>query len=1092
MPKTYLAEYDKDPVYHPMLKESDLVFPIEGDYWYISDAYELHVTGDVPDFGNPSQQPWADYRRFIRKIIVHEGVKTIGNYAFFFPTGTSNVKKIFLNSSVETIGNYAFAGHSNLGVLYDPDVYSPNYKVDDQGNAVDAFIGLEYVKTIGNNAFQDCSAVKRVNLGISIQTLGDYVFKNCPLQQVYVMNEPATISKYTFAGIADNGQNGIINCYVWPEDYSLQLTYPLTAYWKELHYIMDDDLEIWYQGNMYGGNFILTSDSVMHIWPEKGETAICPYYEKNGMAAARDVINWNEEKATSTKVNFGANDKVADKIKKIKVTGEPTYLGGIGCFLPNLKEIALPESVERLTCSFFGCEQLKEVSIPNVKYLGYSSNYYGSSMNSNGVRVTMKGTFAHCPDLEEVYAPSLLLASDSSFCRCPKLDDGFWQYNAPDTIQDYAFKDCTSFRYLNLSHTTSVSGGSFAGCTNLYSVDMGNNVPLYNMFKDCKNLQYVYMDDMIGMIGLHAFENCPIREIWITTPNPPQFDTWGSQTVKERIFGESGLGDIKVYTYADFVSHYEQAEGWKEMQIDVPADFAEIAGLPIAGRTLQAQERPPFKWEIQSDGQFILSCEGKMHEIELNPKISYTSQYITSVVFNKGIIEVNPVMYNYGYKFNWNIIDGAPNLKTVYIPSTMEKMTGNLFGTAGVYSPSKSTNHTITDVYCYAEKPVDISYSLQAFSEMSSHETAFGTMYEYHSTADAEEKNEAMGEYRIPRLHVLHKDGVKAAYEAADGYKYAFVEILDDLTEDGAIFVPKQYTVTFVDMDDTWITTAIVEEGKAATAPSDPVRKGYTFAGWDTGFDNVTEDLTVRAKYEAETFTVTLNAEHGKIEVTPSDIDLTAVPYGTKLTVTAVPDEDYVFTAWGDANTNATREITVEFHTVLTAKFALRQYTVTFLDWNAVKLYEEQVEKGKDAKGPDENPTREGYVFTGWEPDIKNITADRTVIAQYEQSKVYFTVTYLDWNAIKLYEEKVEEGHDAKGPDENPTREGYVFTGWEPDIKNITADRTVIAQYKKKDATGLDDLQGADDKTARKVLRNGVLYILRGGKTYSIQGALVE
>ncbi|MBP5476366.1 MAG: InlB B-repeat-containing protein [Paludibacteraceae bacterium] len=163
-----------------------------------------------------------------------------------------------------------------------------------------------------------------------------------------------------------------------------------------------------------------------------------------------------------------------------------------------------------------------------------------------------------------------------------------------------------------------------------------------------------------------------------------------------------------------------------------------------------------------------------------------------------------------------------------------------------------------------------------------------------------------------------------------------------------------------------------------------------------------------------------------------------------------------------------------------------------FLDWNATKLYEEQVEKGKDAKGPDTNPTREGYVFTGWEPDIKNITADRTVIAQYEKSKVYFTVTYLDWNATKLYEEKVEEGHDAKGPETNPTRDGYVFTGWEPDLKNITADHTVIAQYEKQGATGLDDLPGAESGTARKFLRNGVLYIERGGKTYTVQGTVLN
>ena len=58
------------------------------------------------------------------------------------------------------------------------------------------------------------------------------------------------------------------------------------------------------------------------------------------------------------------------------------------------------------------------------------------------------------------------------------------------------------------------------------------------------------------------------------------------------------------------------------------------------------------------------------------------------------------------------------------------------------------------------------------------------------------------------------------------------------------------YTVTFVDWDNTVLKTETVEAGKAATAPADPTRAGYTFKGWDKTFDNVTSDLTVTAQYE--------------------------------------------------------------------------------------------------------------------------------------------------------------------------------------------------------------------------------------------------
>ena len=57
------------------------------------------------------------------------------------------------------------------------------------------------------------------------------------------------------------------------------------------------------------------------------------------------------------------------------------------------------------------------------------------------------------------------------------------------------------------------------------------------------------------------------------------------------------------------------------------------------------------------------------------------------------------------------------------------------------------------------------------------------------------------------------------------------------------------YTVTFKDYDGTVLGTQKVEEGKAATAPANPVRENFTFAGWDKKFDKITSDLVVTATY---------------------------------------------------------------------------------------------------------------------------------------------------------------------------------------------------------------------------------------------------
>lgn len=58
------------------------------------------------------------------------------------------------------------------------------------------------------------------------------------------------------------------------------------------------------------------------------------------------------------------------------------------------------------------------------------------------------------------------------------------------------------------------------------------------------------------------------------------------------------------------------------------------------------------------------------------------------------------------------------------------------------------------------------------------------------------------------------------------------------------------FTVTFLDGQGNTLKTETVKRGNAATAPAKPARKGYTFNGWDKGFNNVTTDLTVTAKWK--------------------------------------------------------------------------------------------------------------------------------------------------------------------------------------------------------------------------------------------------
>ena len=85
----------------------------------------------------------------------------------------------------------------------------------------------------------------------------------------------------------------------------------------------------------------------------------------------------------------------------------------------------------------------------------------------------------------------------------------------------------------------------------------------------------------------------------------------------------------------------------------------------------------------------------------------------------------------------------------------------------------------------------------------------------------------------------------------------------------------ESHTVTFVDWDGTVLDTQTVAFGADATPPANPSRSGYVFAGWDTAFTGIIEDLTVTAVYH-HLFTVTFRDADGTVIDTQTVEETTA------------------------------------------------------------------------------------------------------------------------------------------------------------------------------------------------------------------------
>ena len=258
-----------------------------------------------------------------------------------------------------------------------------------------------------------------------------------------------------------------------------------------------------------------------------------------------------------------------------------------------------------------------------------------------------------------------------------------------------------------------------------------------------------------------------------------------------------------------------------------------------------------------------------------------------------------------------------------------------------------------------------------------------------------------------------------------------------------AVFAINTYTVTFADYDGTVLKTQVVDWNTAATAPDDPSREGYTFTGWDQAFNAVKSDLTVKAEYSINTFTVKFYEQDGVTQIgTTQTINWDAA--ATFETAPAI--EGHAFDQWiltGDNDQVDTSLTHVKENVIAIASYIRNGYTVTFVDYNGAVIGTDGVLYGEAATAP-VPPTRIGYTFTGWDQAFDSVTSNLTVTAQYRINT--YRVSFVDYNGTSLKTQTVNWGAAATAPDD-PSRDGYTFTGWDRTFGSVTSNMTVTAEY---------------------------------------------
>ena len=129
-------------------------------------------------------------------------------------------------------------------------------------------------------------------------------------------------------------------------------------------------------------------------------------------------------------------------------------------------------------------------------------------------------------------------------------------------------------------------------------------------------------------------------------------------------------------------------------------------------------------------------------------------------------------------------------------------------------------------------------------------------------------------------------------------------------------------------------------------------------------------------------------------------------------------------------------------------------------------------------------PTRTGYVFKGWNPEVAaTVTGNATYVATWGEDKnnngiddneeTKYTVTYTDGvDGEEVFADQVYgnllSGVATPAFEGTPTREGYVFKGWNPAVAaTVTGNATYVARWgEDKNNNGI-----ADDEETKYTVR---------------------
>ncbi len=447
--------------------------------------------------------------------------------------GNDDIKRVVIPEGVETIGAYAFANLTALEEVVLPSTLEAiEYGAFFNCISLKTVKGLEHVKLINQNAFANCNISNDLSLD-SIHAIGDYAFaNNRSLKSVTFPSTLSSIGAYAFMSNTSLENFDVSECgtvkygpYVFMNCRSLETITMNTSVIPSGAFYNCEDLTTVNIGSTvsYIGEYAFTGTAITEFTVADGNTAYKPSSNKNYLLSPDGTtlllvapgVKGEFSLEGVSEIGIGAfagnNDITSVNMPDVTVVNDYAFaecksltditlgslaaVGKYSFFLTSITELPSLDGVDVIGDYAFSFTLITEVTIGDGKVIG-------------------EGAFCECTELKKVTIGNDVLIGKSAFLRGTTTDDprnpGSYLNLGQKAVEDiesgfYRYDYLSKLTSLTIGKNADIGEAAFMGASYLTKVNLGEGALIGKMaFYNCRAL---YEIDLSGAkrIGNMAF-----------------------------------------------------------------------------------------------------------------------------------------------------------------------------------------------------------------------------------------------------------------------------------------------------------------------------------------------------------------------------------------------------------------------------------------------------------------------------------------------------------------------------------------------------------------------------------------------------------